>query len=432
MGQDPRNMPQGMVHPGHQQLNQPGIQPQRPVGGPNPYDSYQYQWQPSTGGSPGQQQQPFQQRQDQAPGYPASHPQQQLQSEKQYEQVPIPGPYGIVTGQGNVHDMNRQMRNYATSFQYNNPEQSSHSGQSQQGQQHPGPQSHGAGPLAPRDRAADVGAPSQAPPGFETRRFSGTHGTSPPAFQGVDNGPQIGKTSPQRGQQSVMPASMSPPPQSALPPPPSAVTRPSYPREDSEVLPSGREAFVKRKPTLPNGKAETAPRETPATVMQTSHDDGGKNNANLSVDVAKAEADKEEDIYDATPRVVQHAKMGQQSPERPQAAGNTTPTAAASAPAPATTAASTIKPVAPSPEPKKAGPVVGKSFAMELEDTEEARKRTIRLDSQEEKIYYDPADDDDNPTMSATSYPGQEWNPYGEFEYSDVGDEVQNEGVRGK
>lgn len=54
---------------------------------------------------------------------------------------------------------------------------------------------------------------------------------------------------------------------------------------------------------------------------------------------------------------------------------------------------------------------------VELENTEEARKRTMRIASQEEKIAYDPAENE--PQMSATSYPGQEWNPYGEPGYGD-------------
>ncbi|KAK5999017.1 hypothetical protein PT974_01403 [Cladobotryum mycophilum] len=53
----------------------------------------------------------------------------------------------------------------------------------------------------------------------------------------------------------------------------------------------------------------------------------------------------------------------------------------------------------------------------ELEDTEEARKRAIRLASQEEKIAIDP--EDFEPKMSATSYPGQEWNPFGIPEFGD-------------
>lgn len=71
------------------------------------------------------------------------------------------------------------------------------------------------------------------------------------------------------------------------------------------------------------------------------------------------------------------------------------------------------------PEPKSRG---GPSFHAELEDTEDARKRTLRIDSQEEKIHYDPNADSDGevpPQMSATSYPGQEWNPYGMPEMGD-------------
>ncbi|KAF4953358.1 hypothetical protein FSARC_12409 [Fusarium sarcochroum] len=64
----------------------------------------------------------------------------------------------------------------------------------------------------------------------------------------------------------------------------------------------------------------------------------------------------------------------------------------------------------------------GPSFHAELEDTEDARKRTLRIDAQEEKIHYDPNADSDGeppPQMSATSYPGQEWNPYGMPELGD-------------
>ncbi|KAF9869517.1 hypothetical protein CkaCkLH20_13002 [Colletotrichum karsti] len=74
----------------------------------------------------------------------------------------------------------------------------------------------------------------------------------------------------------------------------------------------------------------------------------------------------------------------------------------------------------------------GKSTRAELEDTEDERMRTIRLEAQEEKILVDPyeekqssgnkyrkEDDPDAPQMSATSYPGQEWNPYGAGGYED-------------
>ncbi|KAL0776638.1 hypothetical protein CaCOL14_007925 [Colletotrichum acutatum] len=69
----------------------------------------------------------------------------------------------------------------------------------------------------------------------------------------------------------------------------------------------------------------------------------------------------------------------------------------------------------------------GKSTRAELEDTEDERQRTMRREAQEEKILVDPYEElssggvkyrkeeepADVPQMSATSYPGQEWNPYG-------------------
>ncbi len=41
----------------------------------------------------------------------------------------------------------------------------------------------------------------------------------------------------------------------------------------------------------------------------------------------------------------------------------------------------------------------------------------MRIASQEEKIAFDP--NENAPQMTATSYPGQEWNPYGEPGYGD-------------
>ncbi|KAG6033413.1 hypothetical protein E4U41_006924 [Claviceps citrina] len=53
------------------------------------------------------------------------------------------------------------------------------------------------------------------------------------------------------------------------------------------------------------------------------------------------------------------------------------------------------------------------SLAAELEDTFGAHERRARLATQEEKIWCNPDDDAHfRPQMKATSYPGQEWNPY--------------------
>lgn len=80
------------------------------------------------------------------------------------------------------------------------------------------------------------------------------------------------------------------------------------------------------------------------------------------------------------------------------------------------------------------------STRAELEDTEEKRKISMRREAQEEKILYDPNEEDGPsalsgniktgdmdgndprkgaPHMSATSYPGMEWNPYASRPYED-------------
>lgn len=56
----------------------------------------------------------------------------------------------------------------------------------------------------------------------------------------------------------------------------------------------------------------------------------------------------------------------------------------------------------------------------ELDDTTKQYERSRRLESQEEKILFRAEDADDyQPQMSATSWPGQEWNPYGEPGFGD-------------
>ncbi|KAG5964589.1 hypothetical protein E4U58_003131 [Claviceps cyperi] len=62
--------------------------------------------------------------------------------------------------------------------------------------------------------------------------------------------------------------------------------------------------------------------------------------------------------------------------------------------------------------------------AAELEDTFGAHERRIRLAGQEDKIWCNPEDDVDfRPPMAATSYPGQEWNPYEGVDFANSQDE---------
>lgn len=135
-----------------------------------------------------------------------------------------------------------------------------------------------------------------------------------------------------------------------------------------------------------------------------SDDRDAKGGHKLEVDVQKANNDAEDDIYDATPRVTKDA-TGESS-------------------APSQVSRLTSGDAREGEEKAKA---VAKTDATqhtaELEDTEDVRARTMRLDAQEEKILYFPDEEGEEPTMSATSYPGQEWNPYGEPEFGDWRDD---------
>lgn len=123
----------------------------------------------------------------------------------------------------------------------------------------------------------------------------------------------------------------------------------------------------------------------------------------MAIDVGKSKQDIDENIYDATPRLKQEATGGSHGVSDQSDTNDKKPTP------------ETKKVVPPPARETQASP------AMELEDTNDARMRSLRIDSQEEKIFYDP--EGDVPKMSATSYPGQEWNPYGEPEFGDWKDD---------
>ena len=122
--------------------------------------------------------------------------------------------------------------------------------------------------------------------------------------------------------------------------------------------------------------------------------------SNLGIDVEKARQLVEDNLYDATPKVV------------PSGTENSHEASGVSQIVSKEEAESSRE-----AETKTGVTPVSTGVVAELEDTEEARKRAIRLASQEEKIYYEP--EDFEPKMSATSYPGQEWNPFGEPEFAD-------------
>lgn len=143
-----------------------------------------------------------------------------------------------------------------------------------------------------------------------------------------------------------------------------------------------------------------------------------KNNLNIDVEKSKQDTDSE-NIYDATPRLKQETTgnsqgVSDQSSKQPTPEGNNKV-------APVVAAEPTV--IVPVPADKSSVPPRENETSppMELEDTADARMRTLRIGSQEEKIFYDP--EGDVPKMSATSYPGQEWNPYGEPEFADWRDD---------
>ncbi|KAF4119902.1 hypothetical protein GMORB2_3590 [Geosmithia morbida] len=147
----------------------------------------------------------------------------------------------------------------------------------------------------------------------------------------------------------------------------------------------------------------------------------GKDKARvLSVDVT-AKTPDHDDLYDATPRLPQGAadtgkarNDAAMSSSDSDSDGDDDMARSATA-AGILTASSVASQMEQKPKPEYSKPE-SSTGQYELEDTAGARMRTMRLSSQEEKIYYDP--DADKPKMSATSYPGQEWNPYSDAEFT--------------
>lgn len=120
---------------------------------------------------------------------------------------------------------------------------------------------------------------------------------------------------------------------------------------------------------------------------------------NLGVDIAKAKQHKDDDIYDATPRLNKD-NTGEDAKSREIERK---------------VSEDSLKAKAKAKDGAKTT-----EHVVELEDTANAHERRVRLASQEEKIWLDPEDDPNyQPQMSATSYPGQEWNPYGEPDFLD-------------
>lgn len=165
----------------------------------------------------------------------------------------------------------------------------------------------------------------------------------------------------------------------------SASPKPSE-RENLPVVDGLRSAS--RSPAVSVG-ADQKPDLKPETKSEKTA--GPTRASSLGIDVEKAQQLEEDDLYSATPRKVENGVQPTVSRTMSNEQAESSAAGAAHA------------------NVKRSNTVMA-----ELEDTEEARKRAIRLASQEEKIFYEP--EDETPKMSATSYPGQEWNPFGEQE----------------
>lgn len=184
----------------------------------------------------------------------------------------------------------------------------------------------------------------------------------------------------------------------------------------------------------------------------------------MSVNVHTANNVQEENIYDATPRnsVPPPSHQQQQQPAdvviespsaepaskfagRPQDHADTRSTISAkSEERPKDLVIETASPVLASNDianghhdtPQRPPNGNGKPVQSSADIFEEMKRKQL-LREQEEKIPVNPTepdmyaaaaaaakkkDQDDVPQMSATSYPGQEWNPYGGAEYEDWND----------
>jgi hypothetical protein len=155
----------------------------------------------------------------------------------------------------------------------------------------------------------------------------------------------------------------------------------------------------------PESKSEGKSTPEPSAAMSI------KDGHGVAVKHLSAEADRpkhvdEENIFDATPRVKQQETGDSSSQGISEVSRATTVDTVARTKSKGKGKADAAQ------DPVAAAR--GSSHTAELPDSSEEYQRTMRLQSQEEKIFYEP--EDEAPKMVATSYPGQEWNPYGEFD----------------
>ncbi|KAI9163625.1 hypothetical protein HJFPF1_05246 [Paramyrothecium foliicola] len=283
--------------------------------------------------------------------------QQQRHNEPQYDQVPIPQGYHAVRGEGRIapspYNVGQQV---PPPHQYGQQQhQAVQQGYQQQPQwQQAGHQGRNQHPSLPgQNAAAFQHGHSEA----VDRRSSAIHGAGHAAQQVQ---PPAANSSMRMGKAGVAQDAARTSPVGGIP---------GHQQQRQQQIQMNKSPSLSGESSLdrhPSQVSQTSTQAGASNQMVNGHGPKASNNPQLGIDVQKAQQDKEVDLYDATPKAV-NAPVG----------GNGVITAA----------------------------------NVELEDTEEARKRTIRLESQEDKILADP--EEEAPQMSATSYPGQMWNPYG-------------------
>lgn len=308
-------------------------------------------------------------------------------SEPQYDAVPIPGGYSAVHGEGNMvptqYRVPRQMYQGPPQTYQNASQVPAQYGMNQRAvpqqiqQQQPRPDvpqkdEHITGmrppPVAETTASLDTGSPAQ-----------GSTGHSSPAQPEHET---LNVSRQQSEADFLKPANA---------PAPDTTARRS---------PSGRSQVS----AISTAPAPAPAPPAPASASQTSQEPVGEKKPDLSVDTdIKPQAGKVTEAKTITSPQTQDVKADKaESKNLEEIRPSTSATNASD---------------------KTEGPSKPKtSFAAELDDTEEARKRTLRLEAQEEKIHYDPQEDAE-PQMSATSYPGDEWNPYGEVAFGDWKDD---------
>jgi len=448
-------MPPGQFAPGVGQVHaQQGMPPQFgrgqfPAGGPVP-------GQPPTGPNAGTQrppgppsgqsftQQPVAFNQTfSRPGMPPQPPSQYLPpqpqtvravNEPQYDQVPIPGAYRAVHGEGiqvptpyNVgRGQQQQQQQYLGYPGMSRQVSQASSYYSQQ------PSMHGR---QPSGAMSMLSQPSVGRQLSTNSAFSNT--SAPPPPQIVQNQAQAqGQPQTQGVNRPTSGASMS----SAGPPPASnssPALQTAQTAQPAMTPPQTDKPLPDPNLQVPRQQRRESDASNPSAGNTAAKQDGDAPSVAQNKDNPGQAADEDQPDRNPTPtpapRSAARNRLGLDTSTEQTRISNDTDEATPLKPLPAASeeakggagsGSSTNQPNKANGSPPATTLTRGKSNRAELEDTEDDRLRNIRREAQEEKILVGESDnagatkggpnaeEAEAPMMSATSYPGQEWNPY--------------------